>query len=83
MSTAALLESKTPQPVKLCANCRWSRDIEGNLFAGQDRAYCGSPEITTLTDTGKPVPCEIHRFSRASTLLQVCGEEAIFWEPRA
>lgn len=79
--TAVLLATKTPAPVKLCANCRWSRDLEGNLFSGQDRAYCGSPEI--ITDNGRAVPCELHRFSRASTLLQVCGEEAIFWEARA
>lgn len=81
MPTAALLEAKTPAPVKLCANCRWSRDIEGNLFGGQDRAYCGSPDI--FTDNGREVPCELHRFSRASTLLQICGEEGIFWEARA
>lgn len=80
MPQVAALEKPTIA-VRLCRECAWSRTREGLLFTNEDRAFCGEPGVQS--DSGEPVPCELHRFSKASQVLHVCGAEAIFWEPRA
>lgn len=71
---------ETPVEQRICARCLWSRTREGQVFLAEDRAYCGHPEVKS--DTGEPVPCELHRFAKASPVMHICGEEAIYWEPR-
>ena len=76
----ALAPVDAPPAQRICAQCAHSRNREGQLFTAEDRAYCGHPEVKS--DSGDPVPCELHRFAKASALMHICGEEAIFWEPR-
>lgn len=80
MPTAALLENATSEALRLCSGCRWSRNKDGDLYTVEDMAYCGSPDV--FSDDGRPVPCPKHRFAKASNVMQICGEEGIFWEPR-
>lgn len=71
---------EVPTEQRICAHCRWSRSDAGDLFIGQDRAYCAHSSVTS--DTGQPVPCESQRFATGSSLLQQCGVDGILFEAR-
>jgi hypothetical protein len=66
--------------VRICALCKWSRSADGDVFRGQDRAYCAQPDVRS--DSGAPVPCESQRFATSSPLLMQCGADAIYFEER-
>lgn len=83
MSTdAALLEAPPAAPVRapVCTGCRWSRDENGEPYVGGNLIFCAEPGV--ISDDGQPVAAARQRFSSSSDLLHVCGESAIYWEPR-
>jgi len=65
---------------RTCSTCAHSRDKDGAVFVGADRAFCAHVDVLAAQpdQVGRP-PCETQNFDPEG----VCGSSKLLWEPRA
>ncbi|MBT2322529.1 hypothetical protein J7E62_09245 [Variovorax paradoxus] len=67
------------EPERLCRTCTHSRTSDGAIYTNENMAFCAHAEA----EAGEPVNCPRQRFAESDEAANVCGTDAIFWEPRS